>query len=409
MVKKLVPLLLLLLLLAAGYWAKNRFLPPAPTPKPTDKLDFYPGISYTSVEPGAYDIALINSELASPTRVKFTPDSKFLLLTQLTGEVFAFHRTPQGDFESAPNLVTKVDTNFPGFPPDEAGLVGLAFSSRYSQNGSIFLFYTYKDKDGKVYNRIASTTVSETNGRLWAKANPRLIFQANVPGTGSHQITDGLGQDNRLIFLIGEGFEAKRAQDPSLHAGKLMSIAEDGSDPRVHALGIRNAYVLERLVYADSLSLLIADTGPDHWDRLILTPLPTSLTPPLNFNWDGTEDSLTKPVLDLQNPKVDQIILRLPDTRTFTGLAFEVSTVYATLFGQTGSKSNSPGKEIWAGTWTNRSGQTTLNFTPIIGRRPEADGFFGNPIGLARDPRSGHLFFLDILEGRLYEVKPQGR
>ncbi len=210
-----------------------------------DSSEIYQGVSYEAVDKNKYDVSILADKLFSPTRIKITPNAKHLLVSQITGEVLALDRQESG--WSKPYPVTKIETKFPGFPPDEAGLVGIAFSENYSENGKVFFLYTYKDKDEKVLNRISSAVLKEKNGKL-AASFPKLIFQANIEGNRSHQITDGipinLNGEARLTFLIGEGFDAKRAQDPNLQAGKLMSIKEDGTDAKIHALGIRNGYVL---------------------------------------------------------------------------------------------------------------------------------------------------------------------
>ncbi len=408
--KKISKILVILLLILLGLilWKRDSFLQknkismgPA-----VDQSEIYQGVSYESIEKDKFDVSIVASNLLSPTRVKITPDQKHLVVTQLTGDVLGFNRVDNG--WSAPYLITKIDTKFPGFPPDEAGLVGITFSNDYLNNKKIFALYTFKDKESKVQNRISSFTVKEKGENL-VSSRPKMIFQANIPGNVSHQITDGvpinLNGENRIAFLIGEGFDSKRSQDANLHAGKLMSIREDGKDPKIHALGIRNGYSLAPNPKDEEGRILISDTGPDKYDRLIYTN--PFLSEVVNFGWDGKEDNLAKPVPDPNFPDVrDMVIFRYRETRTFTGLAFkENGDVLVTLFGKTGFKDNTPGKEILIGRINNLKSQPDIILTPIIRRVKDANGKLGNPLGMEIDKEKGDFFFLDVIEGRLYQVK----
>lgn len=402
-------LLFLVLLAAIVFWLKRTDLLKSQPPLPpvTKSGEIFSGIGYAPVDSFQFDIAVLSDQVTAPTRLKLTPDGKFLLVTQITGEVLSFKRTDVG-WNPQPQLVTKVDTKAIGFPPDELGLVGLVFSADFATNHLVFLLYSYKQSDDQIYNRISSFQLTEKNDQLQA-TSPKLVYQANVPGNPSHQITDGLGVKvggkPHLLVLVGEGFKGALAQDPTAHAGKLMLIPEDGSHPKVQALGIRNAYVIAPNPLDAKRRFFIADTGPDKYDRIIYTDLLTDQS--LNFNWDGTTESLAQAIADPTFSQVeDMVILRLPETRTFTGLAVHplTKTVLATVFGQTGSPLNAPGKEIWQGKLINLDNQPQLDFKTIITRNPAADGKLGNPIGLEVDPQTGDFFFADILEGKIYRV-----
>ena len=397
-------------------------------------FDLFDGVSYEAVDPTKFSVGLVAEGLDGPSRVKITPDNRFLLVAQLSGEVVAFTR--QGDnWVKQTQPIVKVDTRFAGFPPDEAGLTGIVFSSRYVQTGKIFLLYSYKDADKKIYNRISSSVLSETNGQL-AGSPPVQVFQANVAGQVSHQITDGWGVEinntPHIVFLVGEGFKPEQAQNTQLEAGKVMLIQEDGTDPvgqrpypenpKIQAVGLRNGYVLARNLFENSGRFLIGDTGPDHFDRLIFTELVHIrgiARKPVNLGWTGDEAALATPIADPNYSKVtDMVLTRLENTQTFTGLAFhpggrgaiprsvaQENNVLVTVFGKTGSTSNGPGKEIWLGRLKAILAQPTLEFEPIVKRAAGAEGFVGNPVGLEVDGQNGNIYFADIMEGRLYVIK----
>ncbi len=413
--KRVVLLVIILLLTTAVYFfflKRSSYAPPKSQVKPEE---IYQGVSYEALDSNKYQVTLLSDKLVSPTRIRITPDAKRLLVSQLTGEIMAFERTETG-WSNTPYLVTHVDTKFPGFPPDEAGLTGMILSKNFEKNGKLFLLYTYKEKSGTIQNRISVTIIKEKNGKLKG-SRPKLIYQANVSGAGSHQITDGVSLDinnkPHLMFAIGEGFDGKKAQEPNLEGGKIVLIQEDGSNPlgkrpfenpKIEAMGIRNAYVMTTNPN-DQNKFLIGDTGPDKYDRLIYTNFDGSTR--LNFNWNGDQEKLREAIPDPRNPKIrDMVIYRLPQTMTFTGLKFlPDNRVLAVVFGRTGSAENSPGKEIWLGKMSNLSGQPKISFETIIKRVKGADGKLGNPLGLEIDPETHDFFFCDILESRVYLVK----
>ncbi|MBT4942186.1 MAG: hypothetical protein HON29_04040 [Candidatus Magasanikbacteria bacterium] len=394
------------------------------------------GVGYVPVNDDDFTVSILASGFNAPTRVVLAPDSAHLLVTQLTGEVLALSRD-NGVWNNTPRLVGKIETSVPGFPPEELGLVGMVFASDYEDTGNVFFLYTYKNSDGGVENRVSIVSLKERFGSLVFATEPQKIFTANVPGNFSHQITDGIGVEvegkSHLLFLIGEGFDATRAQDLALEGGKVMLIQVDGSNPlgmrpypkhpKIQAVGIRNAYTMAQNQYDTRKRVLIGDTGPDTNDRIMYAPLflenRISGTP-LNLSWDGSVDSLKRAIRDPFETAIKDIVLtRLPKTETFVGLSVhpgggvippstaKEQSVLALVFGKTGSKKNSPGKALWLGQLKQVSHQPKITFTPIIIRSPEVEGSIGNPIGLTVDSQTGDIFFADILEGRVYVVSPK--
>lgn len=398
------------------------------TPSSSENTKQQSEINYAPVDENKYDISLVASSLTGPSRVKITPDGNFLLVTQLTGEVLAFPKE-KNSWTDKPYQLAKVETAFPGFPPEEAGLTGLALSSDFQHEGKIFLLYTFRDSDKKVQNRISSINVKLINNKLEAEL-PKQIFQANIEGNVSHQISEGIGikinNIPHLMFLIGEGFKGERAQEPKLEAGKVMVIQEDGTNPvgqrpypqfsKIQALGIRNAYNLAENPFDLHERFLIADTGPNKYDRIIYTTLYDKngkSQRQINFKWAGKEEGLKAPIPDPNIVGVDDMVLtRLEETLTFTGLAVisgneREQTVLATLFGKTGATNDPRGREIWIGK-LDSEGQPTLEFKPMVTRSKVGQAKVGNPIGLEVDPQGNSFYFADILEGNLYQVKTKG-
>ncbi len=413
--KKPALLLSFVLLVTVSFFLSRTVFFPAKTSSQEKDYEVYQGVSYQAVDSEDFDISVITSSLNAPTRVRLSPNGNRLFASQLTGEVLVLEKKQSA--WSEPKIISKVETKFPGFPPEEGGLAGISLSHNFETDGKIFLFYTYKNQDGIIKNRIAAIRVFNFLGKTIA-TKPKQIFEANADGNASHQITDGYSLDiegkPHLMFVLGEGFEAERALDPNLEAGKVMLIQHTGEDPlgkrpfeenpRIEAIGIRNAFVLTKDAFDDKGRFIVADTGPSKYDRLIYAKLAQGT--PFNFLWDGEESTLARAIPDPTDTTFEDIVIsRLPETRTFTGVVFSKdSKIYTTVFGQTGSPSNTPGKEIWEGTIT-REIDEGIQFKPIIVRAEEAEGMLGNTLGLAYDEDSGTFYFLDIMEGRLYQAK----
>jgi hypothetical protein len=258
---------------------------------------------------------------------------------------------------------------------------------------------------------------------------PKQIFEATTPGTGSHQIQDGIGVKVRdishLLFVMGEGFVAKRALDPKEEAGKLMLISRDGEapagdrpfseNPKVQGLGLRNPPAIAQ--NAQTGKIAIADTGPSSDDRFIYGSMFDASgdnTQKLSFNWDGEDKSLQKSALDVYDSGKEMIIHRWTPTETAVNIAFyeneklpilSKNTYYAlvTLFGLTGQKGNEPGKKILLATLSEAL-TNSISFKPLIVRAPEVAEALGHPIGLAVDPQTKEIYFGDIIEGRIYKA-----
>lgn len=430
----LVVSVLLIVLVGFVFLKRQKAITQKPVPSFADQI--FSGLGYSAVDPTHFAISLFADQVPAPTRIKITPDGKHLLVTEITGQVIAFDRIG-GEWSKTSYPLLNIDTHFPGLPPEEGGLTGVVFSSDFEKNGKLFLLHSFKDQDGKIFNRVSLSTVSSQENRLVATP-PQQIFEANTIGSDSHQITDGIalkvGGVPQLLFAVGEGFNQNTAQNPSAESGKILMISEDGSNPvgerpfaqnpKIQAIGLRNAYVLTQNPYQSAnqnlQNVMIADTGPNRFDRIIyprLFSLSGNKIQPINLGWNGDEDNLQKPIPDPNHVGIkDMVLLRLPETRTFTGLAFhpgkgaipksttEAQSILMTLYGKTGSTQNTPGKEIWLGRLSGSTTAPTLSTKPIIIRNPEAAGKMGNPIGLEIDPQTGNFFFADVVEGRIYQV-----
>lgn len=340
------------------------------------------------------------------TNIEITPDGKYMLVGTLPGTVWIYHRV-DGIFRRQKEPFFNVKTAQPGWPPQEAGLTGIALGADFETSSDVFLFYSFAKEKRSFRNRVVRVRFTNVFGRVKGFF-PRQIFEANTPGTGSHQIQDGVGVmvsgKPHVLFTVGEGFVAERALKPDEEAGKLMLLSREG-EAKVQGLGIRNAPGIAR---SPNGMVLVADTGPNNYDRLLYGKFfdeNGDNSKLLSFNWDGTEESLIKEALDPYNNNKNALLYSWSPTETAVSLAFlDDEHVYVVLFGRTGEPGNEPGKEIILGTIH----ENGITFTPFLARKPDVADKLGHPIGIALDPQTKDIYFGDIIEGRLYKARIGG-
>ncbi len=382
--------------------------------------------SYRMAEGKDGTIRVFDSNIPQVSHIEMTPDGNTMLVGTLPGVIFVYHKKNGGWLRQEEPFFT-VATSQPGFPPEEAGLTGIALGADFETSGDVFLLYSFAKEKKSFRNRVMRLTYTKRGQRITG-TNPKDIYEASTPGAGSHQIQDGVGVfvtgHPHLLFVIGEGFVGKRAPDPAEEAGKLMLIDREGNNPegtrpypqfpKIQATGLRNPPALTKNPLNGFIA--IGDTGPSSFDRFIYGKMfeeNGENNGQLAFGWDGTDGSLQKKVQRVyEDSSGDMVLHRWDPTETPVNIAFfehptlptllpNQQYVLISLFGRTGEKMNTPGKMIALGTLTNDD-TPDLSFIPLVVRTPESEGQLGHPIGLAIDPVSREFFFGDIMEGRMY-------
>lgn len=378
---------------------------------------------------GAIPVTITHfDDVVQVTNFEMTPDGKYMLVATLPGTVWIYHKV-DGKFVKQKEPFFTIATSQPGWPPQEAGLTGIVLGADFQTSGDVFLMYSFAKEKKSFRNRVTRVTFTKRFGRM-VGTKPIQIFEANTPGTGSHQIQDGVAVMVKgtpsILFNIGEGFVAERALKPEEQAGKVMLMSRTGEpvpgvrpyteSPLVQALGIRNAPGITR--NPKNGKILIADTGPNNYDRLLYGTLfddGGNNDKKLSFLWDGTEESLTKQIINPYDGGKDAGLHRFVPTQTAVSLAFIDSPklpsvgdkqqyVLITLFGRTGEPGNEPGKRIDLGKITHGDKGDTLTLQSFIGRTKDVSEKLGHPIGLAVDQESKDIYFADIIEGRIYKA-----
>jgi len=171
----------------------------------------------------------------------FAPDGRLFFAEKNSGNIriMVNNTVLERPFASIPNI--HVDF--------EQGLLGLAIDSKFKNNHFLFAYYNYEDeKNGAVYARIVRFTDKDNSG------SDNTVILDRIPASSSGFHTGGAlafnKEDDKLYATIGDGIDAKSAQNISSLKGKIIRISRDGnipgdnpfSDSPVYNYGHRNMF-----------------------------------------------------------------------------------------------------------------------------------------------------------------------
>jgi glucose/arabinose dehydrogenase len=172
-----------------------------------------------------FQVETVAEDLVVPWGLDWLPDGT-LLVTERPGRLRAYRDGKQLWKTALP----QADHG------GEHGLMDLAVSPDFEDNGHVFLAYT-TDADDDLKNVVARFTLAD--GRL---TDERIIID-NLPAADYH---DGLplrfGPDGLLFVSTGDATQGELAQDPSSLAGKFLRVRADGSTPPDNPFVDRQGY-----------------------------------------------------------------------------------------------------------------------------------------------------------------------
>lgn len=168
----------------------------------------------------------------------------------------------------------------------QGGLLEVAVHPRYAENRLIYLTYSKSAERGATTalarGRFDGTTLTEV----------REIFVAdNWSSAGAHFGSRlAFGRDGMLYMTVGERTDRNRAQDTTIHGGKILRLRDDGTvpadnpfvgrdgvRPEIYSYGHRNMQGLA--FHPDTGALWETEHGPQGGDELNL------ILPGKNYGW----------------------------------------------------------------------------------------------------------------------------
>lgn len=199
---------------------------------------------------------VIAEGLEVPWGLAFLPDGTAVVGERDSGRILSI-RIAEDGATAEPEELRTVEVDATG----EGGLLGLAVSPEFEEDGTVFAYYTTEED-----NRIAAL-------ELESDADPEPIL-TGIPSAGSHNggALD-FGPDGYLWASTGDAGHADDARDEESLAGKILRIdadgdpAEDNPDPDspVYSMGHRN---VEGLAWNETGELYATEFGADHADEV---------------------------------------------------------------------------------------------------------------------------------------------
>ena len=145
----------------------------------------------------------------------------------------------------------------------EGGLLGIELDTNFPENRHVYVYYTYRDKESKRWNRISRYTDSGN-----ALTDPTIILDHIPAGDFHNGGRIKFGPDGKLYATTGETFSGALAQELDSLGGKILRMNSDGTVPRdnpfpgslVYSYGNRNPQGLTW--HPETGSLYSTEHGP---------------------------------------------------------------------------------------------------------------------------------------------------
>ena len=245
-----------------------------PAPEDTDAVD--PESTSANAGPVAVETSVITRGLEAPWDLVFTPDGEALITERDSGRLLSVDSS--GNVEELQRL--------PAGGTGEGGLLGIALSPDYENDGYIYAYYT-TDNDNRL-----------TRFRLGEDPEPLLT---GIPVQSYHNGGRiAFGPDGYLYLGTGDGGDISTSQDLNSLGGKILRITPEGRVPAdnpfpgspVYSYGHRN---VQGLAWDASGRLYATEFGQTSYDEVNI------IEPGQNYGWpeiegEGGEPRYTDPI-----------------------------------------------------------------------------------------------------------------
>ena len=310
----------------------------------------------SSTEPQAEGtLEVLTADLMIPWDLEVTPDGRMFVTERVGGlvEVFA---------DGSSEEVRFLDVEATG----EGGLLGLAVSPDYEDDGYLYAYYTAPDG-----NRIVRFTLD----------GEEEIVLDGIPSNVNHN--GGVlefGPDGMLYAGTGDALEDDNGQDLDSLAGKILRIEPDGSIPEdnpfegspVWSYGHRN---VQGLAWDAEGTMYSVELGPDRDDEV------NRIEPGENHGWPVVTGVADDPEF------VDPIAVFQPDEASPSGATVVEGGVW-------------DGDLVFAGLRGERLWRLALYQGEVVGQEAHLVGEFGRLRNIVQHPDGRLLILTSNRDGR---------
>ncbi|WP_152189785.1 PQQ-dependent sugar dehydrogenase [Georgenia satyanarayanai] len=299
-------LLAVVVLAACGGGERTEEQATVPAPSPVTTA---PAPEPTTSEPAPRKPEVLATGLDVPWGLAFLPDGTALVTERDSARVLGL----------VPGEEPRELATVPGVAAEnEAGLLGIAVSPDFADNGHVFVYLT-SGTDNRVLRMVHDG----------AELRPDVVVLEGIPRETYHSGGRiAFGPDGYLYVATGDAAVPSTSQDPGSLGGKILRVDEDGEpapgnpDPGspVWSLGHRN---VQGLGWDGEGRMYASEFGQDTWDELNLIEAGT------NYGWPEVEG--TAGTSDFADP----LVTWRPADASPSGLAVTEDAVYvAALRGQ---------------------------------------------------------------------------